>query len=119
MAGKPIRRFTVRYVDGTVRSVSAQSHNGARDVFVARYQPPAHPRQRLCIWPQDDPSDVQEKFIGSTPKGWRPPVETRRRVARGTSGPTREQERIAEAIRTMPPDQFEAMFGSDFDDYEG
>ena len=46
------QRYTVQYSDGTMRTVVAQSHQGAKKIFVARYQPP--PGQSIVIWPQDD-----------------------------------------------------------------
>lgn len=51
MAGA-MRRFKVRYSDGTLRTVTARSHKGAKKIFIARYQPPRG--ECLVIWPQGD-----------------------------------------------------------------
>lgn len=50
-------RYSVRWIDGTVRSISAQSHRGARNAFVDEYEPEAG--RTITVWPQSNPYDKQ------------------------------------------------------------
>jgi len=131
MAGKPLRRFTVMYAPTGQRfTVKAQSHRAARDLFavgVTSLKPPAHPRQEILVYPQDDRADEKVMHIGTTPKNWRPPPKPKRRRARGSNmlpNPdmeTRaEQERVAREIQSMSPAEFRALqrgeWGEDWGD---
>jgi hypothetical protein len=48
-------RYSIRWIDGTVRSVTAQSHRGAKKAFMDEYDTP--PGKELTIWPQSSPYD--------------------------------------------------------------
>ena len=48
------QRYKIRYSDGTLRTVVAQSYEGAKRIFIARYQPPKG--QPIVVWPQGDPA---------------------------------------------------------------
>lgn len=50
-------RYSVRWEDGTVRTVSAQSHRGARKAFIDDYEPPSG--GTIVVWPQSNASDKQ------------------------------------------------------------
>lgn len=52
-------RYKVRYEDGTIRTVTAQSYIGAKRVFIARYSPPKG--AKLVVWPQGSP-DLTKNF---------------------------------------------------------
>lgn len=54
MAGHKIR-YKVQYEDGTIRTVTAQSYQGAKDVFICRFQPPAG--TRIVVWPDKKDAD--------------------------------------------------------------
>jgi hypothetical protein len=58
MAGRKIR-YKIRFEDGTIRTVVAQSYKGAKEVFICRYQPPIG--SRIEVWP--DKSDAAEYGI--------------------------------------------------------
>ncbi len=62
MAGNK-ERYTVQFENGTLRSVTAQSHAGAKRTFIATYAPPAG--SRIRVWPQSDPSDKRNMRISS------------------------------------------------------
>ena len=51
MAGTK-QRYKVRYSNGTIRTVVAQSYKGAKEIFIARFQPP--PGECIVVWPQGD-----------------------------------------------------------------
>jgi hypothetical protein len=46
------QRFKVQFQDGTIRTVVAQSHTGAKRAFVAGYQPAKG--SWLTVWPMGD-----------------------------------------------------------------
>lgn len=48
------QRYTVQYSDGTMRTVVAQSYQGAKKIFQVRYSPPKG--ECIVVWPQSDPS---------------------------------------------------------------
>lgn len=48
------QRYTVQYSDGTMRTVVAQSYQGAKKIFIVRFAPPKG--QCIMVWPQADPS---------------------------------------------------------------
>ena len=55
------QRYKVRYEDGTIRTVTAQSHLGAKKIFIATYAPPK--KAKLVVWPQGDPNDKRNMRV--------------------------------------------------------
>jgi hypothetical protein len=51
-------RYSIRWIDGTIRSITAQSHRGARNAFLEEYEAP--PGREITIWPQSNTSDKRE-----------------------------------------------------------
>lgn len=54
----------MRFEDGTIRTVVAQSYQGAKEVFICRYQPPIG--SHIEVWP--DKIDAAEYGIEVTVK---------------------------------------------------
>jgi len=48
-------RYKVRWVDGTIRTVTAQSYQGAKREFVQLYRP--EKGEPIVVWPQGQPND--------------------------------------------------------------
>ena len=61
MAGMK-ERYTVRNQDdGTLRTVVAQSHRGAKTLYVIKYDPPMG--TPLTVWPQSDQDDKRNMRV--------------------------------------------------------
>jgi len=76
MAGYKMR-YKVRYANGQIRTVVAQSHKGAKDIFIARFQPELG--THITVW--QDEKDAAEVGITSVVKRMkvtRPKAATKR-----------------------------------------
>jgi hypothetical protein len=55
-------RYSVQFENGRIYSIKgAQSHQGAKKLFIALHRPPAGTKIR--VWPQSDPSNKKNMRI--------------------------------------------------------